>query len=202
METIRREDMLELTRRMTPSRSHFTRIAGAYMDEEGMVDGSFNTSFRGLSPGEKTMTLEIAKQIVFAETNTELKKYRIPGLAPGSFWQGFHGLCRCDLKNDAMLLSFYELVGERFPKGRPYAIYVYHGVYDVPVKTSDHREVLESEEVYSYLIIAICPLVGESKPGAPVCGLLYPAFTDRSADPAHVNIYSGKSGFLKEFLNL
>ena len=33
------EDMLELTRRMTPSRNCFSRIAGAYMDTEGYVKG-------------------------------------------------------------------------------------------------------------------------------------------------------------------
>ena len=32
---INREDMLELTRRMTPARSHIDRIAGAYYDAEG-----------------------------------------------------------------------------------------------------------------------------------------------------------------------
>ena len=30
---INREDMLELTRRMTPSRTSFTRIAGCYVDK-------------------------------------------------------------------------------------------------------------------------------------------------------------------------
>ena len=36
---IDREDMLELTRRMTVSRNCFSRIAGAYMDEEGFITG-------------------------------------------------------------------------------------------------------------------------------------------------------------------
>jgi hypothetical protein len=40
---IDREDMLELTRRMTIARNCFNRVAGAYMDEEGFIDGSFNT---------------------------------------------------------------------------------------------------------------------------------------------------------------
>lgn len=35
---INRDDMLELTRRMTPSRSCFDRIAGAYIDDMGEVD--------------------------------------------------------------------------------------------------------------------------------------------------------------------
>ena len=51
---INREDMLELTRRMTPARSSVSRIAGAYFDEEGYVDGTFNTHFLKLSPAEKT----------------------------------------------------------------------------------------------------------------------------------------------------
>lgn len=33
--SINREDMMELTRRMTLSRNCFSRLAGAYMDEEG-----------------------------------------------------------------------------------------------------------------------------------------------------------------------
>ena len=42
---INREDMLELTRRMTPSRTCMDRIAGGYMDEDGFLDGSFNIHF-------------------------------------------------------------------------------------------------------------------------------------------------------------
>ena len=46
---INREDMLELTRRMTPSRTCMDRIAGGYMDEDGFLDGSFNIHFLKLS---------------------------------------------------------------------------------------------------------------------------------------------------------
>ena len=202
MGQINREDMMELTRRMTPARTHFTRIAGAYMDEYGCVDGTFNTNFRGLSAAEKTRTLAIAKEVVFSETNKALEQYAIPGMKAGSFWQMFYALCRCDLKNDALLLDFYEMIGEAWPKGRPYAIYVYHGMYDVPVKAADHQQIGDSEEVYSYLIIAISPVTKDQTPGRPVSGLLYPAFTNRSTDFAHVNIYSGGISFFPDFLNL
>ena len=40
---IDREDMLALTRRMTVKRTSITRIAGAYMDPDGFIDGTFNT---------------------------------------------------------------------------------------------------------------------------------------------------------------
>ena len=47
---INRDDMLELTRRMTPARASVGRIAGAYFDEEGYVDGTFNTETKKFTP--------------------------------------------------------------------------------------------------------------------------------------------------------
>ncbi len=44
-----REDMLELTRRMTPARTCFDRVAGSYRDEDGIEGGSFNIHFRKLT---------------------------------------------------------------------------------------------------------------------------------------------------------
>ena len=35
---INREDMLELTRRMTPARTSFVRMAGCYTDSDGEYD--------------------------------------------------------------------------------------------------------------------------------------------------------------------
>lgn len=43
---INRNDMLELTRRMTLSRNCFVRAAGAYIDDEGYIDNTFNVSFQ------------------------------------------------------------------------------------------------------------------------------------------------------------
>ena len=50
---IDREDMLALTRRMNVKRTSITRIAGAYIDREGFVDGTFNTRFLKLSAPER-----------------------------------------------------------------------------------------------------------------------------------------------------
>ena len=75
MGEINREDMLELTRRMTLKRNCFDRIAGAYMDEEGFVDGTFNRHFQRLSEKDRQINLDIAKTIPFSETNVQLKEY-------------------------------------------------------------------------------------------------------------------------------
>lgn len=51
---IDRDDMLELTRRMTLTRNCFDRIAGAYVDETGEVEDTFNIHFGKLSASENT----------------------------------------------------------------------------------------------------------------------------------------------------
>ena len=66
---IDREDMLELTRRMTISRNCLTRVAGCYVDADGEFDGSFNINFRKLSASDQEKNLRFAKTIPFAETN-------------------------------------------------------------------------------------------------------------------------------------
>jgi hypothetical protein len=86
---INREDMLELTRRMTPSRTCMDRIAGGYMDEDGFLDGSFNIHFLKLSGEEKAKNLALAKAVPFSKTNEQLKEYEFSPTQerPGSLWQ-------------------------------------------------------------------------------------------------------------------
>ena len=186
---INREDMLELTRRMTPARTSFTRIAGCYVDADGDFDGSFNINFLKLSASEKTKNLAIAKTIPFAETNTKLKKYEIQpeNQKAGSMWQLLMALRDCELKNDALMDTLYDIIMENIRITTPYAIYVFHDNYDIPAKATDKERLGESEEMFPYLICAICPLVGEYEPGSPTSG--FPAFTDRSGDLNHINIY-------------
>ncbi|MCI8615039.1 MAG: DUF4317 family protein [Lachnospiraceae bacterium] len=190
---INREDMLELTRRMTLSRTSFTRIAGCYVDEEGEFDGSFNTNFLKLPAPERKKNLELAKTIPFSDTNVNLKRYEfsLQARKPGGIWQLLTAMRECGLKNDALMDTFYEVVMEHYHSRQAYGVFVFHDSYDVPVKAADKERLGESEEVFTYLICAICPLAGEYEPGKPECGFLFPAFTDRSGDLEHVAVYQG-----------
>lgn len=181
---INREDMLELTRRMTPARTSFVRMAGCYTDSGGEYDGSFNIHFLKLSGSEKARNLAIAKKIPFAESNEKLREYRFPETSqgPGSIWQMLMALRECGLKNDALLETFYDILIEGLQIHGAYAIYMFYDRYDIPAKASDKERLGESEEMFPYLICAVCPLVGEYEPGNPICGFLFPAFVDRSGD--------------------
>lgn len=188
---ILREDMLELTRRMTLKRNCFARIAGAYI-RDGEVDETFNINFRRLSVEEQQDKLAIAREIPFAPTNQNLKDYRFLPKAQGSgsMWQFLMALNKCQLKNDALLDVIYEEILKRYPSEENYAILFFQGVYDIPRKGSDKESQWESEEMYPFIIGAICPLYGEYEPGLPETGFLFPAYRMRCGDMDRINFYN------------
>ncbi len=188
---INREDMLELTRRMTPERTCFDRIAGAYINDLGEIEDSFNIHFGKLSGSEKAKNLEIAKVIPFSKTNVQLKEYDFPIVSKGkdSMYQLLQAIQQCGLKNDALMDILYEQITDGYVVDHEFAIYVFHGVYDIPLKRKDKESQWESEEVYDFVICTISPMKAEYEPDAPLFGFLYPAFSDRSADREKIDIF-------------
>ncbi len=102
-------------------------------------------------------------------------------------------LRECELKNDALLEVFYEVMGERYHAAGEYAVYFFYGSYDVPLKASDKESLWESEEVFRFIVCAICPVFEDYEPGAPECGFLFPAFKDRSTDIHRIEIFNAKA---------
>ncbi|MBQ9277516.1 MAG: DUF4317 family protein [Lachnospiraceae bacterium] len=186
---INRDDMLELTRRMTPSRNCFSRVAGAYMDEEGFDNGTFNIHFGKLGATETKQKLDMAKTVIFSETNESLKDYKFGSNKKESLWPLLMTLKANGLKDDAMLATLYEIIGENYRAAGEYCIFLFYGSYDVPVKAKDKSWLEGSEEVYDFIICAIAPLEGEYEPGEPEFGFLFPAFADRSSDINNIYIY-------------
>lgn len=188
---INRDDMLELTRRMTPSRTCFDRLAGAYINDMGEVEDSFNIHFGKLSGSEKARNLALAKVVPFSKTNEQLKEYIFPEKAKGkdSMWRVLEAIRQCGLKNDALMEILYEQIADGYPVDHEFAIYVFHGVYDVPVKAKDKESLWESEEVYDFILCTVGPMCEEYRPAEPTFGFLYPAFSDRSADKEKIDIY-------------
>lgn len=106
---------------------------------------------------------------------------------------------------------------KNYPYPGKYLIVFGFGVYDVPKKTTDNATLDDSEEVYSFMICSVCPLV-LAKDGLtltkenefssrgdtwivdkPDFGFLYPAFTDRSTD-LHSALYYAKKELHEEMV--
>ena len=187
---------------MTPARNCFDRIAGAYINDIGEVDESFNIHFGKLSNFEKARNLELAKAIPFSKTNVQLKEYTFPETAKGkdSLWQLLQAIGQCGLKNDAIMEILYEQIADGYPVDYEFAVFVFHGVYDVPLKGKDKESLWESEEVYDFMICTVSPMKAEYEPAEPVFGFLYPAFSDRSADKEKIDIFHADSEKIEEGL--
>ena len=122
-----------------------------------------------------------------------------------------------ELKDDAVLETFYDEIIANYNTADNYLILLVYGVYDVPGRTSDGIEMEDaSDEIYRHILCCICP-VKLSKPGLsynseqngfherirdwvvdmPAMGFLYPAFNERSADVNSILYYSSKAEELK-----
>ncbi len=105
-------------------------------------------------------------------------------------WALLTGMKESGLKDDALLSIFYEVVMEKIDLNIDYAIMVFFGTYDIPVKGTDGQWNEGSEEIYEFIIGAIAPFNGDYEVEKPEFGFLFPAFSDRSADRDKIDIFN------------
>lgn len=149
---------------------------------------------------KKAMTGKIGKAL----SNVEIpNKIRMDECLPEVVLDGADG----SEAEDRLL----EIVRTNVLADANFVIFLARGAYDIPEKTTDNQKTGESDEVYSYIFMAVCP-VKSTKGGitydafekkfaiaaplsildAPITGFLYPAFTDRHSDRADALVYTKK----------
>ena len=198
-----KKDIMEIKRRFKKDSCTFTRMCGCYVNSEKNKVVSFGQTFLNLEEEEFYKYLEIAKKVLSGNVGNNLLTLDIPleEESAGGRQQFFMGLRESKLKNDDLVDRFYDMVIDSYDYAGNYLILVFHDAYDVMTKTTDNNKLDESEEVYEYLLCAICP-VSLSKPGlgyradenrigprirdwvvgVPDTGFVFPAFNDRSTD--------------------
>lgn len=206
-----KKDILELKRRFKKDACTFTRMCGCYVDADRNKITKIGETFLNLEEDEFFKYLEITKKVLSGTIGNNILELEFPLAeeAAGGKQQFLMGLRESKLKNDDLLDTFYDLVIDSYDYVGNYLILVFHDAYDVITKTSDNDKLDESEEVYEYLLCAICP-VNLTKPGlgyleddnrigprvrdwvvgVPDTGFVFPAFTDRSSDIHSVMFYT------------
>ena len=206
-----KKGVAELKRRFTKENCTFTRLCGCYVDAGKNKVVDLSETFLNLEDEEFYKYLEIAKKTLSGTIGNNLLELNFPldEEAAGGRQQFLLGLRESKLKNPELLERFYDMVIERYDYAGNYLILLFHDAYDVMTKTTDNNALDESEEVFEYLLCAICP-VQLSKPGlgyredenrigprirdwvvsVPDSGFLFPAFTDRSTDIHSLMFYT------------
>ena len=198
-----KKEVLEIKRRFKKEAATFTRVVGCYVDGNHNKICKFGNTFLNLEEEEFYKYLEIANKALSGTQGNNLLELHFPLQEEevGGRQQILMALRETKLKDEALLDTFYDLVIDTYDHAGNYLIVLFHDAYDVMTRTSDNNNLDESEEVYEYLICAICP-VDLSKPGlgfledeqrigprvrdwvvGPVdTAFLFPAFNDRSTD--------------------
>lgn len=206
-----KKDIHELKRRFTKHGCTFTRMCGCYVDGERNKVIHIAETFLNLEEEDFFKYLDIAKKVFSGTVGNNVLNLEFPleEEKPGGKQQFLMGLRESKLKNDELLDAFYDMIIENYGYAGNYLILIFHDVYDVMKKTKDNLDLDESEEVYEYLLCAICP-VTLTKPalgyredencirsrirdwvvGMPDTGFVFPAFTERSTDIHSLMFYT------------
>ena len=206
-----KKEVLELKKRFKKDQATFTRLVGCYVDCNKNKICKFGGKFLTLEEDEYFKYLEIANKVLSGTVGNNLLDLAFPieEEEVGGRQQILMALRDTGLEDETLLDTYYDLVIDTYEEAGNYLILLYLDSYDVPTRTKDNINVDESEEVYTYLLTAICP-VSLSKPGlgylegekrigprirdwvvgAPDTGFLFPAFNDRSSDIHSVLFYT------------
>ena len=198
-----KKEVLELKRRFKKEAATFTRVCGCYVDGNHNKVCKFGNTFLNLEEDEVYKYLEIANKALSGTIGNNLLELKFPieEEEVGGRQHILMALRASKLEDENLLDTFYDLVIDTYDHAGNYLIVLFHDAYDVMSRTSDNNNLDESEEVYEYLICAICP-VDLSKPGlgfleeehrigprvrdwvvgAVDTAFLFPAFNDRSTD--------------------
>lgn len=198
-----KKEVLELKRRFKKEAATFTRVCGCYVDGNHNKVCKFGNTFLNLEEDEFYKYLEIANKALSGTIGNNLLELKFPieEEEVGGRQHILMALRASKLEDENLLDTFYDLVIDTYDHAGNYLIVLFHDAYDVMTRTKDNNNLDESEEVYEYLICAICP-VDLSKPGlgfleeehrigprvrdwvvgAVDTTFLFPAFNDRSTD--------------------
>ena len=198
-----KKEVLELKRRFKKEDASFTRLCGCYVDGNRNKICKFGSKFLNLEEEEFYKYLEIANKALSGTLGNNLLNLSFPieEEEVGGRQQILMALRDTKLEDEALLDTYYDLIIDTYDHAGNYLIVLFHDAYDVMIRTKDNDDLDESEEVFDYLICAICP-VNLSKPGlgyredeqrigsrirdwvvgAPDTAFLFPAFNDRSTD--------------------
>ncbi len=198
-----KKEVLELKRRFKKDKVTFTRLCGCYVDANREKVCSFSNRFLNLEDEEFHKYLEIANKCLSGKLDNNLLNLEFPIIEEevGGRQQILMALRDSNLEDEGLIDSFYDHVIDSYEYAGNYLILLFNDAYDVMTKTKDNIDLDESEEVYRYILVAICPVTlskaalgykeNENRigardrdwvVGAPDSALLFPAFNDRSTD--------------------
>lgn len=197
----------EIRRHLRRDRSNMTAIYGCFVNDNKEIISEFRQSTGIMPENEAERYFGLIRRALSGAIGKNLIDitFKTSQVASSPEHKMLMDLRESGLKDDELRMEFYKKIIDTVSMEENYLILLGCDSYDVPFKSKDDSMQKDSsEEVYKYLICAICP-VKQTKPilhyvpeeklfhdgamsqpvAAPVLGFLFPAFDDRAT-----NIYN------------
>ena len=197
----------EIRRHLRRERSNITAIYGCYVNENKEIISQFRQSTGMMPENESDKYFALLRRCLSGSIGKNLIDitFKTSQVAGSPEHQLLMDLKKTQLKDDELRSELCKKIIENVDIEGNYLILLACDSYDVPFKSKDDTfQKDQSEETYTYLLCAICPVkqtkanlhyVAEEKTfhdgamaqmvSAPALGFLFPAFDNRST-----NIYN------------
>lgn len=197
----------EIRRHLKRERSNITALYGCYVNANKEIITEYRQSTGIMPENESDKYFAVLRRVLSGSIGRNLIDitFKTSQVAGSPEHQLLMDLRESKLKDDEKRMAFYQKVIDSVVLEGNYLILIGCDSYDVPFKSKDDSFQKDaSDETYTYLVCAICP-VKETKPNlhyvpeekvfhdgamnqmvsAPAIGFLFPAFDNRST-----NIYN------------
>ena len=197
----------EIRRRVRRDRSNMTAIYGCYVNDNKEIISRFQQSTGIMPENEADKYFGLLRRSLSGTIGKNLIDitFKTSQVADSPEHKLLMTLRASRLKDEEALEEFYQKIVQSVNLDSAYLILIGCDAYDVPFKSKDDSHQADaSEETYTYLLCAICPVkqtkanlhyIPESKEfhdggmmnvvAAPELGFLFPAFDNRAT-----NIYN------------
>lgn len=197
----------EIRRRVRRDRSNMTAIYGCYVNDNKEIISQFHQSTGIMPENEADKYFGLMRRSLSGTIGKNLIdiNFKTSQVAGSEEHKLLMDLRSTKLKEEELRMRFYQKVIDTVSLETGYLILIGCDSYDVPFKSKDDEFQSDaSNEVYTYLLCAICPVkqtkptlhyIPESKEfhdggmmnvvSAPELGFLFPAFDNRAT-----NIYN------------
>ena len=197
----------EIRRHLRRDRSNITKIYGCFVNDNKEIITEFSQSTGIMPENEGDKYFALFKRVLSGAIGKNLIDitFKTSQVANSPEHKLLMDLRASKLADDELLHGFFQKIIDSVVMEGNYLILIGCDSYDVPFKGKDDlSDSDKSEEVYTYIVCAICP-VKQTKPNlhyvpeeklfhdgamnqpvsAPVLGFLFPAFDNRAT-----NIYN------------
>ena len=217
------KEINELRRRWKPDKNAVSRICGCFVNSNHEIIADLDESLGMMPQEEAEKYLTLLKKALSGTLGKNLIDivFSTQQVMEGEEHKLLMDLRATGMRDNQIRQAFYQKVIQSLDMGdSSYLLLLANDSYDVPRRNRDVLRTEDSDEVFSYILCAVCPVkTGKTELGyysgdnefhcaasqtvaPPELGFLFPAFDDRSANIYNALFYSRKAGELhQEFID-